>query len=84
MKLRFIGETFGHGFAGLTNGKVYECLGVEYYFFRVIDDEEEDYLYSIWKPGPANGSTPPGKWEIVEDDAEETLKKAIESKPPWE
>lgn len=78
MKLRFVGETFGHGFAGLTNGRIYECIGVEYTFVRVIDDEGEDYLYSAIFPGPANGLSPPGKWEIIEDDENETLKKAME------
>ncbi len=28
MKVRYIGESFGAG-NGLTNGAVYECLGVE-------------------------------------------------------
>ena len=42
MKIKYIGETT----ASLTNGKVYEVLSVEHGWFRVIDDTEEDYLFS--------------------------------------
>ena len=35
-------------------------------FYRVIDDSEEDYLYSKVKPAPLDGSSPGGRWEIVE------------------
>lgn len=80
MKVKFHGTTFGLGVFGLTDGKEYECLGVEYGFLRVIDDEGEDYLYSATMPGPANGSVPPGEWEIIEDDAQGTLYNAINAK----
>ena len=43
MKLKYIGETFYDGL-GLTNGKIYECLGEEGLFYRVIDDSDEDVL----------------------------------------
>ena len=46
MKVRYKGPTFGGGFLGLTDGKTYECVGVEYDLLRIIDDEGEDYLYS--------------------------------------
>lgn len=65
MKLRYIGQTFYHGL-GLTNGKVYEATE-DHGMYRVIDDEEEDYLYSMTEPGPPDGSTPNGRWEIVEE-----------------
>lgn len=77
MKVKYIGETFGGGYTGLTNGKVYECIGIEYDLLRIIDDEGEDYLYSSKSPGPLNGSSPTGRWEIVEDDQSGTLKRLI-------
>lgn len=63
MKLKYIGESFGVD--GLTNGKVYEAVD-EGDFYRVIDDSEEDYLYSKSNPAPLDGGSPGGHWEIVE------------------
>lgn len=68
---------FGGGFLGLTDGKTYECVGVEYDLLRIIDDEGEDYLYSASAPAPLNGKTKPGKWEVVEDDERGTLSRLI-------
>lgn len=78
MKVRYKGPTFGGGVLGLTNGKVYECTGVECDLLRIIDDEGEGYLYSASAPAPLNGKTPPGKWEIVEDDENGTLARLLE------
>ena len=67
MKLRYIGESFGVD--ELTNGKIYEATlgeGAEEGFYRVIDDSGEDYLYSMVNPAPLDGSSPGGRWEIVE------------------
>lgn len=75
MKVMYIGPSFG--VTGLTNGKIYECLGVEFGNLRIIDDSDEDYLYSPIKPGPLDGSHLKGKWRIIEDDENETLKKVI-------
>ncbi len=88
MKVRYVGETFGGGFCGLTNGKIYECLGSEFEFLRIIDDEgyaywekepgeQEGYLYLAKAPQPLDRETPPGRFEIVEDDENGTLQKAI-------
>ena len=52
MKVRFVGETFGGGVTGLTNGKVYDCVGVEYDLLRIVYDEGEYYLYSSKSAGP--------------------------------
>ena len=76
MKLRYIGETFGYGIDGLTDGKIYTCLGIEGPFFRVIDDSEEDYLYRIHDPGEFEENGAQGIWEIVEDDDKGSLKNA--------
>ena len=75
MKVRYIGQSFGVD--SLTRNKIYECIGVIRPFLRIIDDSGEDYCYSATGPGPLNGEVPPGKWEIIEDDEEGSLKKAI-------
>ncbi len=75
MKLKFIGDTFYGGYAGLTGGKTYECIGTEYGLLRIIDDEGEDYLYSAMEPCAPDGSSEPGRWEIIEDDENQTLHK---------
>ncbi len=77
MKLKYIGESFGVD--SLTNNKVYECLGFESGMLRIVDDSDEDYLYSVVNPRPLDGSSKGGKWEIVEDDENGTLKNLFES-----
>lgn len=73
MKLKYVGESFGVD--SLTDGKIYDCVGVENGMLRIVDDSEEDYLYSVVNPRPLDGSSMGGKWEIVEDDKENTLTK---------
>ena len=51
------------GVTGLTNCKIYECIAEEGPFYRVIDDSDEDYLYSQNNPAPLDGSSKGGKWE---------------------
>jgi hypothetical protein len=65
MKLRYIGESFGA--VSLTNGKVYEATDENPGMYRVIDDSGEDYLYSKINPAPLDGSSPGGRWEVVEE-----------------
>lgn len=92
MKVKYLGETFGSG-TGLTDGVVYECLGVEDGadfgpMLRIIDDEGPDYwekrdnepdgyLYFPTNPGPLDGSSPGGRWEIVQDDEQGSLARVI-------
>lgn len=71
MKLRYIGESFG--IDGLTDGNVYECLGIDDGMLRVVDDSEEDYLYSVVNPRSADASGKGGRWVVVEDDEKGTL-----------
>lgn len=52
MKVKYIGKISDP--LELINGKVYECLGVEQNWYRVIDETQEDYLY------------PPDEFEVVE------------------
>lgn len=42
MKVRFIGETDP---IYMINGKIYEILSIENGWYRIIDEEGEDYLY---------------------------------------
>lgn len=42
MKVRFIGETDP---IYMINGKIYEILSIEKGWYRIIDEEGEDYLY---------------------------------------
>lgn len=77
MKLKYIGETFGVD--GLSNGRVYNCLGVDSGMLRIVDDSGEDYLYSASNPRPLDGSAKGGKWEIVEDDEKGTLAKLLQN-----
>lgn len=79
MRVKYIGESFGVD--SLTSGKVYECLGIEHEAaLRIIDDSEEDYLYSALNPRPArmDDPCPGGRWEIVEDDEKGTLTKLFQ------
>ncbi|PWM22743.1 MAG: hypothetical protein DBX44_06720 [Oscillospiraceae bacterium] len=64
MQLRYIGESFGVD--GLTNGKIYEAWVEDNDYYRVVDDSGEDYLYDKINPRPLDGSSPGGRWEIVE------------------
>lgn len=76
MKVKYVGQSFYTD--GLTDGRIYTCLGVEGPFLRIIDDSDEDYLYSAKRPAPMDPRVGPGgRWEIVEDDEEGTLRKVI-------
>lgn len=77
MKVRYKGPSFG--IDGLTDGSVYEVLEVDELTgaFRLIDDSGEDYLYSPTEPGPVCDPRIKGKFEVIEDDEQGTLDKAI-------
>lgn len=51
MKVKYIGKSD----ASLKNGKVYEVISVERTWYRIIDDTEEDFLFS------------PDEFEVVEE-----------------
>lgn len=75
MKVKYIGETFYDGF-GLTNGKTYECVEIDYELngLEIIDDDDDQCLYSIINPRPIDNSSIGGRWEIVEDKDEKLSK----------
>lgn len=78
MRVRYVGQSFGVD--SLTDGKEYEVLELDADSgaLRIIDDSEEDYLYDPINPRPvANSRHPGGRFEIVEDDENNTLFKAI-------
>ena len=78
MRVRYVGEIFGVD--GLTSGKEYDVIAVDEDsgWLRVIDDSGEDYLYSPTHPRPvAVPNHPGGRFDIVQDDAEGSLRKAI-------
>jgi len=78
MKAKYIGPNVGAMM--FTSDKIYTILGVEEGMFRVVDDDPNEptgYLYDPVEPGNISG-TITGKWEIIEDDEKETLRKTIE------
>ena len=75
MKVKYIGKSFG--VEGLTNGKIYRCIGIEEDMLRIIDDSGEDYLYSAIKPSSLENLELCGRWEIVEDNESQDLNKII-------
>ena len=60
-----MGKSFGVD--SLTDGKIYDVVSVEDGFLRVIDDSDEDYLYSCGIPSSLNKTDLCGKWVVIED-----------------
>ena len=52
MKIRFIGVTDP---IYMINGKIYDVISIENGWYRIIDEEGEDYLY------------PPELFEVIND-----------------
>lgn len=77
MKVRYVGKSFGVD--GLTDGKIYEVLGLDEFSgaLRVVDDSGEDYLYDPRNPKPFFVEGKYGRFEIVEDDENGTLTQAV-------
>lgn len=74
IKIKYIGEDI---FLSLLNGKIYECIGIEDDLVRVIDEENEDYLYAILRPKPLDNSSEGGIWEVIEDTEDNLFGKAL-------
>lgn len=79
MKVKYVGENIGA--TGLTNGKIYDVLEVDDLTgaLRIVDDSEEEcgYLYSPTQPQAMFGKYKDGKFEIIEDDNEGSLSRAL-------
>ena len=80
-KLKYIGETFYGGYDGLSNGKIYDCVGYSLNdkMLSIVDDSNENYMYPADNPRPLDGSSNGGKWEVVEI-YENELKKILSTK----
>ncbi|MDD7305337.1 MAG: hypothetical protein PUG67_01970 [Peptoniphilaceae bacterium] len=74
-KVKYIGETFGVD--GLTNDKLYDIVRDKAGMLKVVDDSDEDYIYNLKEPRPADGSSKGGKFYFV-DDPYNVLKKYME------
>lgn len=77
MRVKYTGPNIG--IDGLFDGNVYEVLEVDEVTgaLRVVDESGEDYLYHPQSPQPIAGKYAGGKFEIVEDDENGSLHKAI-------
>lgn len=73
-KVKYIGKSFG--VESLTNGKIYDVIGIEEPFLRIIDDSGEDYLWSINNPCCMEDTSLCGKWELIETN-DEKLKELL-------
>ena len=73
-KVKYKGETFGVD--SLTDGKEYFIVKDNGYNLKVVDDSDEDYIYSLKKPAPLDWSSKGGIFEII-DDPKGILKKII-------
>lgn len=58
MKVKYLGGSF-ESETSVIKGKVYECIGEEKGWLRIIDEEGEDYLY------------PKREFEVIEEYAKE-------------
>ncbi len=65
-KIKYIGDSFGVD--SLTDQNIYDCVGIEGEYIRVVDDSGEDYLYPINNPRPVDGSSKGGCWKVVKDE----------------
>lgn len=71
-KVKYVGESFGVD--SLTDGEVYDVVRDETGMIKIVDDSEEDYIYDLVNPKPLNGSSPGGKFSIIDDPNEELVK----------
>lgn len=74
-KVMYNGKSFGVD--GLTNGRIYSVVGIEEDLLRIVDDSDEDYLYSVAKPGSISEPDKYGKWKVVEDNKNGDIEKAL-------
>ena len=77
MKVKYHGIDIGVD--GLRDNGIYTVLEVDNFtgMLRIIDESDEDYLYSPKKPQAICGTYKGGYFEIIEDDENGTLSQAI-------
>ena len=77
MRVRYVGQNIN--WDGLFDGNVYEVLEVDSLsgLLRIVDESGEDYLYHPKIPHNLSKPSIRGRFEIVEDDENGTLDKAI-------
>jgi hypothetical protein len=77
LKVKYIGESFGVD--SMTDGKEYDVLEVDGLTgaLRIVDNSGEDYLYHPKSPKPNGAKRAYGRYEIIEDDENGSLKRAI-------
>ena len=77
MRVRYKGPDIGVD--GLVDGQIYEVLCVDPLtgYLSVVDESGEDYLYHPKKPQAIAAEYKGGRFEIVEDDENQSLFKAI-------
>ena len=64
MKVKYIGESDP---LCLINGKVYEVLSIEYGYYRIVDETDDDYLYDT----DLFEVVEEGEVEVIDDENEE-------------
>ncbi|MCL2813209.1 MAG: hypothetical protein FWD23_01270 [Oscillospiraceae bacterium] len=76
MKVKYLGPRIR---ATFTNNTIYEVVEIDKITgaLRIIDDSMDDYLYSPTEPRLLGVEYQGGRFEIVEDDAKNSLFEAI-------
>lgn len=75
-QVKYSGESFGVD--SLTDGEVYDVVRDETGMIKIVDDSEEDYIYDLVNPKPLNGSSPGGKFRIIDDPNKELGKYILQ------
>lgn len=63
--VKYEGESFGVD--SLTDGKDYFIVKDKEGWLKVVDDSDEDYIYSLSKPQPVDGFSRGGIFRYIDD-----------------
>jgi len=79
MKVKYLGPDI---LVTFTNGQIYEVIEIDKITgaLRIIDNSDDDYLYSATKPKLLDEEYKGGRFEVIEDDKKGSLAKAIYGK----
>ncbi len=64
MKVKYLGDSDP---LALINGKVYEVISIEYGYYRIVDETNDDYFYDT----DAFEVVEEGEVEVIDDEDEE-------------